>query len=127
MNKMQVSNSSISSLLSGLIFAISTMMILALVFSFLLFLSGMREAGLDTWIYIIHIIALLIGGFISGRKIGEKGWYHGAMLGVVYCLIIGLVGYLGFDTVLSMQSLVVLFMSIVSGALGGILGVNTKK
>ncbi|MDR6881756.1 putative membrane protein (TIGR04086 family) [Bacillus sp. 3255] len=76
---------------------------------------------------IIHAVSLFIGGWVSGKRAETRGWYHGGLVGIVYFILIFLVGFLAFDAGLNLQSLQLLGILFASGALGGVLGVNTKK
>lgn len=64
---------------------------------------------------------------MSGKRAETRGWYHGGLVGIVYFILIFLVGFLAFDAGLNLQSLQLLGILFASGALGGVLGVNTKK
>lgn len=127
LSKPQTSNSGLTPIASGLVYGLGSTLALAVLLSLLLFLSGMKESSLNSWIYMIHMTSLLIGGYVTGRRKGQRGWYYGALLGIVYALIIGLIGYLGFDTALTWKSLITLLLCIFSASLGGIIGVNTAK
>lgn len=123
--KMQVRIS--SPILSGLIFSLAVMLVGVLVVSLLLTVTGLGEDALPMFVYIIHGAALLIGGFVTGRKRGTKGWYHGGMLGILYWLLIMIVGFLSINATFGMDVLMTAGICFVTGAIGGILGVNTSK
>ena len=130
MNTMEkVRNVKINSpLLSGLIYSFMGLFMLTLLVSLLLMLTNLTETSMLLYIYIIHGITLLIGGFMSGKRAGEKGWYHGGIVGFVYSVIIILIGFLGFDTaLLSLESLLFMVLSFVAAAIGGIFGVNMSR
>jgi putative membrane protein (TIGR04086 family) len=114
-------------LLSGIVWAFIFMAILTVILSFLLWLTDLKEENLKISAYIIHVIALIIGGFQSGRKGEEKGWYNGAMLGTVYAILVMLIGFLAFDASFGWQAIVYVLVAALCGSLGGIVGVNTRK
>lgn len=116
-----------SPLFSGLVYSLIMMTIGTILTSLLLFLTSTQESALHTLTTIIHGVSLFIGGWVSGKRAGNKGWYYGGMLGLIYFLIIFLVGFLAFDAGLNLQSLQLLGIFFASGALGGMLGVNTRK
>ena len=72
-------------------------------------------------------VSILAGGVASGRRSDSRGWYHGGMLGLVYSVIILIIAFLAYDQGFSMQTLYVTLLTFASGALGGIIGVNTKR
>lgn len=116
-----------SPLISGMIYAFLIMGGAALLISFLLLLSGMKEQSLSLYSFVIHGIALFIGGFMSGKRASNKGWYHGGLLGLVYSLIVIFVAFLGFDSALSFHTLLFVALAFAVGAFGGAIGVNISK
>lgn len=116
-----------SPLLSGLLNSFTWLLALTVFLSLFLWLTDMKEQGLGTYTYLIHCVALLFGGISSGKKTGNKGWYYGGLTGLVYCFILFIVGFLGFDSGMSLNSFFILMLSFAVGALGGMLGVNMKK
>jgi putative membrane protein (TIGR04086 family) len=115
-----------SPILSGLIYASLCTAFGTFVIALLLFASGMKEESLPLYTYILHAVALLIGGYVSGKRSAQKGWYHGGMVGIIYALIVLIVGFLGFDQSITLQSLILFAASFLISALGGMFGVNTK-
>ncbi len=116
-----------SPLFSGLLYSLVFMAIGTLIVSLIMLLTGTQESILPTLSFIIHGISLFIGGWVAGKRAGSRGWHYGGLLGILYCLIIYLVGFLAYDTSLNMDTLKLLGISFASGAIGGILGVNTGK
>ncbi|WP_421616848.1 TIGR04086 family membrane protein [Brevibacillus sp. TJ4] len=115
-----------SSVLTGLLYTLGLVLTGALLASLLLHFTSMRESSLPYFTYIINIIGLLAGGFITGRRSGERGWYYGGMTGLAYFLFILLVGFLGFDAPLRWDTLLFLLAAFVIAGIGGILGVNSS-
>lgn len=116
-----------SPLFSGLVYSFTMMTIGTVVTSLFLLLTSAQESSLPTLTTIIHAVSLFIGGWVSGKRAGSRGWYHGGMVGMFYFILIFLVGFLAFDAGLNLQSLKLLSILFAAGALGGILGVNTQK
>jgi putative membrane protein (TIGR04086 family) len=126
MNK-TVQTQSFNSVFTGLLYSFISMGIITIMVSLFLLLTSMKEESLSVLIYFIHGISLMIGGFVTGKRIEKKGWYYGGLTGVIYSLIILLVGFLGFDASMNLITLSIFILSFSSGALGGIIGVNSKK
>lgn len=117
----------INVMLRGLLTSFISLGLITFIVSLLLLMTSMQEHSLAVLIYFIHGIALLIGGFVTGRRIDEKGWYYGGLLGIVYCVIVVLIGLLGFQSSLNLTTLLMFVLTFSAGALGGILGVNTRQ
>lgn len=113
-----------SPLLAGLTFAFFAMGLLTIAASLILLATSQQEDELPVYAYVIHVISLLIGGYASGKRAGRKGWYYGGLLGVLYALVVWLVAFLGYDRGLDGQSLLFAGVAFLSGALGGMFGVN---
>lgn len=117
----------VNTMLRGLFISFISLGLLTFFVSLLLLLTSMQENSLSVLIYFIHGIALLIGGFTTGRRIEEKGWYYGGLLGLVYCIIIVLIGLLGFQSSLNLTTILMFILTFSAGALGGMIGVNTRQ
>ncbi|MCM3289041.1 TIGR04086 family membrane protein [Paenibacillus sp. MER 180] len=114
-------------LVAGIVYAFVWMALGALALSVLLYSSSTSEDEMKGYIYIIHCIALFIGGWTSGRRSGKKGWYYGGMTGIFYVLLVMLIGFLAMDAGVSVQKLVQTVAAFAVSAIGGIIGVNMSK
>lgn len=75
-----------------------------------------------------NYFSVAIGGLLAGRIAGRIGWLHGAVVGVGYMALIGLLagrgaaaGHTGGVTLAGQ-----LLSGFVVGVVGGMLGVNTR-
>lgn len=116
-----------SPVLSGLIRSFLWMMLGAFILSLLLWGSSLKEADLAMYTYIVHGVAAAFGGLTAGSRAASRGWYHGALTGLFYGLIVLLIGFLALDSSpAGMDFLWVLAAAGIS-ALGGMFGVNLQK
>lgn len=113
--------------LSGLWYAFFWMMIGALILSLLLHASLMEEEQLSLYTYIVHGIALLFGGLISGKRSGKKGLYQGAITGLFYSILLLLISFLALDHSIGLANLVLILPAILIASAGGVFGVNLRK
>ncbi|TDF97665.1 TIGR04086 family membrane protein [Paenibacillus piri] len=116
-----------SPLFSGLLYSMIFMLLGTLMTSLLMLATNLQETSLFSYTMSIHGVAMFVGGIVSGKKSFSKGWYHGSMLGLVYTLIVWMIGFLAYDAGLSGQTLYLLGLSCLAGGLGGMIGVNLKK
>ncbi|MBD8838899.1 MULTISPECIES: TIGR04086 family membrane protein [Paenibacillus] len=114
-------------ILSGLCQAFVWMFIGAFILSLFLWMSGMREQDLSLYTYVVHGLSLLVGGFVAGKRSGEKGWYYGGITGIVYGLLVLLIGFLALDASFNWKDSLQLLSAFFISALGGIFGVNTHR
>lgn len=122
-----VQTSSVQSIIAGLVYAFIGMGIFTIIVSVFLLLTSIKEESLTFYIFLIHSISVLIGGYVTGKRAGRRGWYYGGLLGLFYIIIIYLVGFLAFDSTFDLYSLFMLVLAFAIGALGGIFGVNSHK
>lgn len=116
-----------SPMLSGLVYAFTAMAVAALLSSVLIMAGDKGEEVLPAYAYVIHGLSVLSGSFVSGRKAGRKGWYYGGLLGFLYSMIVLIVGFLSFDRGFDWNTLLFVAGAFLAGALGGIMGVNTRR
>lgn len=100
---------------------------LSFIVALLLRYTSMGSTTLPAITFFINAVGLLCGGYMAGKRAGQRGWFFGGMQGIIYTLILGLISFLAFD--LQMQTSILLFMlsAFGLGALGGIFGVNTGE
>jgi putative membrane protein (TIGR04086 family) len=116
-----------SPLLMGLLYSLVSMAAATVVVSLFLKFSSMQEGNMPSAVYIIHSLSLFIGGLVSGRRAGKRGWYYGGMMGILYSVVVVLIGFLSYDAALTLNTLILLVLSFVMGAFGGMIGVNLRR
>src|SRR5699024_1753223 len=117
-----------NSYLTAVVYGWITVLVLVLISSLLLSLvvrfTAISEVTLSYITLTIRLIALFVGGIISGLKGKENGWVVGALTGAGFTLLTFLVQYLGFDEIFSIQQTVYHTTYILAAVVGGIIGVN---
>ena len=110
-------------LISVLFIALSFSFVISLILSF----TSLTETSFSWVILVVSFLALFIGGVISGAKSKQKGWLTGLGTGLLFTIITFLVQYLGYNSVFSTEQYLFHGGYILSGILGGIIGVNLSK
>lgn len=113
--------------LSGLIYSFVITLGFVLIYSFLLYFTSLSDSHLSRLTYIITAISLSSGGFVSGKRAGQKGWYYGGITGIIYGLILAIIAFLAFDAGFNLNGLALITLTFLFGSLGGMFGVNTSK
>lgn len=116
-----------SPLAAGIVLSILWLAAGTLLLSLLLHFTGMKETSLQSNALIVHAVSALAGGFGSGRRTEKKGWYYGALLGLLYGIIVLIISFLASDASLTLRSALIVGAAILAGAFGGMIGVNMKK
>jgi putative membrane protein (TIGR04086 family) len=115
-----------TSVFTGLLYTLALVLTGALLTALLLSYTNVRESSLPYFTYAINVIGLLLGGFVTGRRCGNKGWYYGGLTGLSYFLLVLLIGFLGFDVPMQLMTLLYLLGAFFISAVGGIFGVNAS-
>lgn len=98
------------------------------VLSILLTYTDLEEKIIRPSIIGIISLSLAIGGFRISREKKEKGLISGAILGIIYIVILYLISsLLNMELSISIYSIFMIFLGIISSIVGGILGVNFLK
>ncbi len=109
------------SLMTSFIVAAILLSLSAVIFTY----TNINDRYLDSVVFGIVTISVLIGSLILCRKFKEKGLLYGAVFGLVYCLIIYLFNVIALDGFFVSNALGIYFsICILSGIIGGIVGVN---
>lgn len=115
-------------IIKGSIFSIITSAILLLIFAVLLCYTSLSENTMLPVILVVTGVSILIGSMISTRKIRKNGILNGGMVGIIYIIVLYLISSLflaGFY--LTFKSFIMLIIGIITGMVGGIIGVNINR
>ena len=114
-------------ILSGLTYTFSIVISSVLIFALLLTFTSISDTYLPFISYFITVLSILVGGFVSGKRSGEKGWYYGGITGTIYGILLVIITFLAFEMDINFRSLILVVLTFLFGAFGGIFGVNAKK
>ena len=127
MNKVEIKNNNILKIIKGTVLSLLITLVLLFIYSIVLTYSNVKENGINTTITIITGLSILIGSGTAVSKIKTMGIINGGIIGALYISILYILSSIlevGFK--LSIYSLIVILVSIITGMLGGIIGVNLK-
>lgn len=114
-------------ILKGSAFSIVITLVLLLIYSALLTYTSLNENTMPIFVIAITAISILAGSLISSINIKKNGLTNGAMVGLIYILVIYLLSsIIGQNFSLNMYSIIMFIASVMAGAIGGIIGVNRK-
>jgi putative membrane protein (TIGR04086 family) len=116
-----------SLILAGLLLMLIIVFVGALATTLLFQFTNISERQMPIFTYTVNAISLIVGGFIAGRKAGERGWFYGGLTGIFYGIILLLIAFLAFDLSFSLKSLASLVSCFAISAIGGIFGVNAAR
>lgn len=117
----------IKRIIKGSAFSIIITLIGLLIYSIILSYTNVAETTMPTIIIIITAISILIGSTISTSNIKKNGILNGMLVGFIYIAMIYLLSsVITGNFLLNINSIIMIIASVLTGALGGIIGVNKK-
>lgn len=120
--------SNIKKLLLGSVISIVITLIGLLIYSCLLTYTGIFENTIPTVTIIISAVSILIGSLIAMSKTKKNGIINGALVAIIYFLVIYLLSsIIERNFSLNFRSIIMITLCIITGAIGGIIGVNKDK
>ncbi len=115
-------------ILKGSIVAILFTICTLLIFALLLAYTNMSETMITPIVITVSGMSILIGSIISSRKIRKQGLINGGLVGLIYITVIYLLSsIIQGDFGVNMYAIIMIFVCILAGCLGGIIGVNQKR
>ena len=120
-------NSNIIKVIKGSIIAIIITLLALTIYAAILSYTNVAETTMVPVILTITGISILIGSSISSVSIKKKGIVNGALVGLIYILCIYVLSSIfsvGFS--FNINSIIMLLIGVVTGMIGGIIGVNLK-
>lgn len=120
-------NSNIIKIIKGSIIAIIITLLALTIYAAILSYTNVAETTMVPVILTITGISILIGSSISSVSIKKKGIVNGALVGLIYILCIYVLSSIfsvGFS--FNINSIIMLLIGVVTGMIGGIIGVNLK-
>ncbi len=120
-----MNKNSIMTIIKGSSLAIVITVVFLIILSFVLAYTNIKESFATPIIMGIIVVSIIIGSIISSRKVKKKGLVNGGIVGFIYIIVIYLLSSIIVrDFSLNGYSLIALIMSVISGIIGGVIGVN---
>lgn len=115
-------------ILRGLLSALVITGLSLLIISVIYLSSNFKEDLLRTLVTLSALISVLISSLAGGLSLRKQGLLLGSSVGALYALSLYVTGFLSFGFPgFSKGLLGTLALCILSGSLGGIIGVNIKR
>jgi putative membrane protein (TIGR04086 family) len=98
------------------------------VFSFILSRMEFPERYIDPAVLITTMVSILAAGIISSVNLRSRGWMNGAVVGLIYMLILYALSSIVYGSFPVNRHVVIMFViGAITGAIGGIIGINMKR
>lgn len=120
---------------SGLMFMLKAVFIsyclsVALLFivSALATFNAFSDYTISVMVNLVTAFGVSLCGFMSGRHFASKGIIYGALCGIIYAFLLFILGNLATrEFHIGSDSLTAFSIGIICGAVGGIVGINTRR
>lgn len=107
------------------IFSVILTVVLIFIISLLMAFTSLEERFINPLVIGAVSLSLLICAYRIAKNKKEKGILYGVGLGIIYMVILYMASvFISFDFSLSLNSLIMIVIGIIGGAVGGVLGVN---
>ncbi|AZO95484.1 TIGR04086 family membrane protein [Halocella sp. SP3-1] len=87
------------------------------------FFFSLQTNTLNTILIITNFLIIILIGFFAARKVENNGWLHGGLSGLIYMLIMILIGIISIPVSI-WHVLLLSFIGLLVGSIGGIIGIN---
>ncbi len=102
--------------------------VLIFLLSVAVYSTELNENYIDSITIGIVCLSLLIAGARLAKSKKEKGIVYGSLLGIVYMVVLYIISSLcNMDFSVTINSIFMIILGVLGGAIGGILGVNFLK
>lgn len=114
--------------LKGLLFACILTLILLSISALIITYTPIDESVIFAFSMICVIISAVFGGMTSAKRAQSRGFLKGALCGGAYILVLYIIAALTSDKpALTSHTAILFVIGIASGALGGIIGINSNR
>ena len=114
-------------IIKGTVISIILSLIFLTIYAALLSYTSISESTMVPVIITITGISILIGSSISSMHIKKQGMLNGALVGLIYMLTIYILSSIFLSSFeININSIIMIAVGIVTGMIGGIIGVNMK-
>ena len=113
--------------IKGSIIAIIVTIVLLTIYAVVLAYTNVSENTMVPVIFTITGISILIGSSISSKHIKKQGILNGGLIGGIYVIVIYIASSIFTGNFsLDVNSIVMVAIGVITGMIGGIIGVNLK-
>lgn len=113
--------------LKGIVIFFGISLFLIFILSIILSFTNVKESIINPGIIFISMISILIPSFLLSKKIKKRGIVNGSIFGIICMLLLYIISsFINMQFVLNLNSIVMIFIGVLGGIIGGIFGVNMK-
>jgi putative membrane protein, TIGR04086 family/integral membrane protein, TIGR04097 family len=114
-------------MLTGTLVSLATSMIMLLVFALVMTVKNVPQGVVPTLTAASIAIGSFAGGFTGARMHRKSGLFVGVVIGLCMYVLLMLAGLAFRSKGVDTTTLIKLVVSVISGGIGGVIGVNAHK
>ena len=115
------------SILKGSLLAIVITIVCLTIYAAILTYTTISENTIVPVVLVVSGISILIASSISTRKLKKQGLINGGIIGLIYKLVVYLLSsIISAEFSLNTSSILMILVCIITGMVGGIIGINMK-
>ncbi|RKD28028.1 putative membrane protein, TIGR04086 family [Caminicella sporogenes DSM 14501] len=113
--------------LKSIVISMAVALVIFLILAAIVTFTSVSESIIPLVSSIVTVLVIAFSGLLAAVKKKKKGFLHGIAIGALYVLIIFILSLIFIDD-FSINKIVIIkgIIGIVSGGIGGIIGVNLK-
>lgn len=114
--------------LKGVAIAYAITIIVFIAYAILLTYTQLTEKQIPIVVTITTIISVIVAGYDSAKSANSKGWLWGMTAGLIYAVILIIIGVITTkgNIKIEFSTVAMMIMAIAGGGLGGMIGINRK-
>ncbi len=117
----------VKKLLKSIVMSYILTLIILLIFSVFITYTSLNESLADIIVACATYISTAACGFFAASNTSKKGWLTGSVAGLAYILILFIIALLKGNYAVGTATIISLTISALTGAIGGVIGINSKK
>lgn len=115
-------------LIKNLLIGYFVSFILFLILAFIITYTDLSLKFISPLTITIILMSILFVSILNGLKSDEKGWLTGAITGLLYMLILYIIGSVIYKNLsITSNGVMMIMVGIITGITGSIIGINNKK
>lgn len=119
---------SLISVLKGILAAYVITIPAFMLFALILTNTDFPQKLISPAVVVTTVISVLTAGSVSTKGLKSRGWLNGSIVGIIYMFVLYMVSSLIFkDFTIDKYVITMTVIGILTGAIGGIVGINIKK
>lgn len=117
-----------ATLTRGVVISYAITLFMFILFSAVLTTTDFPEKYIDISVFVTMIISITLSSIINSRKMRNNGWLNGTLIALIYVMILFLISSSVVQNfAIQKGTLQILIISIITGSIGGIIGINFRK